>query len=296
MANTLVGSELRQGSGFARKGEGFRLIFGETWNFRVKTDQVTSDRLDILYNTPGLPYAGLMYGPIGLICDEVTCDRETKHALYWNVQARFQTGSEQQKSQDENNPDPDPQTWTPIFIVDSFTTRERILDEDYTTPTAKKPLNSAGTPFDTPLQTTSPLCQFSFVQFEDPGLKLKDIMDRNDCVNVATFNAAGQAFSARTLLIAVQEAELGSYAGYAAWRNKYRVTYDPLTHDEKRLDIGPYYIDPVTGKEEVCMDKRNLFPIKAALNGSGARAAAGVAPAILNFRVKKEISFNWIRT
>ena len=295
MGNQLVGSELRQGSGFARKGEGFQLIFGETWHFRVKTDQVTSDRLSILYDTPGLPYAGLIYGPLGLICDEVTCERDTKHTLYWTVQARFQTGTAQQKAQDENNPSPDPLTWTPIFIVDSFTTKERILSQDYTKPTAKKPLNSAGSPFDAPLQTTSPLCQFSFVQFEDPAQKLKDIMDRNDCVNDATFSAGGQDFPARTLLTAVQGAELGSYAGRAAWRVSYRFTYDPNTHDEKRLDVGPYYLDG-SGNLQVYKDITNTFPIRGALNGSGGKAASPNSPAELVFRVKKEISFSFVRT
>ena len=291
MANSLVGSELRAGSGFARKGEGFKLIFGETWNFRVKTDQVSSDRLDILYNTPGLPYAGLIYGPLGLICDEVTCERDTKHTLYWNVQARFQTGTAQQKAQDENQPSPDPLTWTPIFTVDSFTTRERVIDEDYTTPTAKKPLNSAGTPFDSPLVSSSTQCQFSFVQFEDPTLKLKTIMDRNDCVNASSYVTEGQTYGARTLLVAVQEAELGSFAGYQAWRIKYRFTYDPLTHDEKRLDVGPYYLDGA-GDTQVYKDKTNTFPIIGALNGSGAKSTT---PSVLTFRIKKEISFSFLR-
>lgn len=294
MANILVGQELRTGSGFARKGNGMQLIFGETWNFRVKTDFKSSDRLDVLYNTPGLPYAGLMYGPLGLICDEVSCEREPKHALYWNVTARFQTGTEQQRPANQNNPSPDPLTWIPVFIVDSFTTRERVLDQDYTTPTPLKPFNSAGTPFASPLVGTSTLCQFSFVQFEDPSLDLKDIMDRNDCVNVSTFDAGKKTYPARTLLVNVQEAELGSFAGYSAWRIKYRFTYDPLKHDELRLDVGPYY---KSGTDTlVYKDQTNTFPIIGALNGSGGKAAAGAAPATLTFRIKKEIVFDWIRT
>lgn len=291
MANELVGAELRKGSGFARKGEGFQLILGETWNYRVKTDQVTSSRFDVLYNTPGLPRAGLLYGPLQLVCDEVTCEREEKHALYWNVTARFQTGTEEQKQNSENNPDPT--TWIPIFKIDSFTTKERVISKDRSTP-AKYPVNSANTPFDQPLTTTSSLCQFSFTQFEDPGLKLKDFLDRNDSVNNATFNAAGQVFAARTLLIEVQEAELGSYAGYAAWRARYRVTYDPDTHDEKRADMGPFWIDAADGnKRKRYMDDTNTFGIVGALDGSGGKATT---PAELSFRNKKEISFSWIRT
>lgn len=292
MANTLVGAELRQGSGFARKGEGFQLIFGEEWHFRVKTDQVTSDRLDVLYNTPGLPYAGLIYGQLNLVCEEVTCEREPLHRHYWNVTARFQTGSEQQQAEDQANPDPNPLTWYPIFTIDSFGTKERTLTADYSA-VPKKPVNSAGTPFDTPLMTTSTFCQFSFVQFEDPITKLKTIMDRNDKINAGAFIYQGQTFDAKTLLCSVEGAELGSFAGNQAWRVKYKITYDPDTHDEKRLDYGPYYWDGV--KWQVYMDFTKTFPIVGPLDGLGGKAGSNVA-AVLTFQVKKSINFNFIRT
>jgi hypothetical protein len=291
MANEIIGSEQRKGSGSVRKGEGVTLILSETWHFRVKTDQVTSSRTDVLFNTPGLPRAGLIYGPLGLVCDSIECDRDEKHAWYWNITCQFKTGTEEQKQNAENNPDP--ATWIPIFKIDSFTTKEHVIAKDRSNP-AKYPNNSVGTPFDPPLTTTSSLCQFSFTQFEDPGLKIKDFLDRNDCVNLASFDAIGQVFAARTLLVEVQEAELGSFAGYTAWRARYRVTYDPDTHDEKRADMGPFFIDAADGnKVKRYMDDTNAFGIVGALDGSGAKAAT---PAELAFRVKKEISFNWIRT
>lgn len=294
MANQLVGSELRKGSGFARKGQGFQLIFGETWNFRVKTDQVTGDRLSILYDTPGLPYAGLLYGPLGLICDEVSCEREEKHTLYWNVTARFQTGTEEQKQSQQNPQSPNPLTWIPVFKVDSFTTKERVITQDRSTP-AKYAKNSAGTPFDVPLVEKRTLCQFSFVQFEDPSLKLKSIMDRNDCVNTAGLTAAGQTFAARTLLVDVCEAELGSYAGFQAWRVKYRMTYDPDTHDEKRANIGPYFKDAGDGgKLKRYMDETNTFGIIGYLNVTTGDKSTSETELV--FEVKKPISFSWVRT
>ncbi len=294
MANQLVGSELRKGSGFARKGQGFQLIFGETWNFRVKTDQVTGDRLSILYDTPGLPYAGLLYGPLGLICDEVSCEREEKHTLYWNVTARFQTGTEEQKQSQQNPGSPNPLTWIPVFKVDSFTTKERVITQDRSTP-AKYAKNSAGTPFDVPLVEKRTLCQFSFVQFEDPSLKLKSIMDRNDCVNTAGLTAAGQTFAARTLLVDVCEAELGSYAGFQAWRVKYRMTYDPDTHDEKRANIGPYFKDAGDGgKLKRYMDETNTFGIIGYLNVTTGDKSTSETELV--FQVKKPISFSWVRT
>lgn len=291
MANELVGTELRKGSGFCRKGEGFTLVFGETRNYLVKTDQVTSSRFDVLYDTPGLPRAGLLYGPLQLICDEVSCERNEGHALYWNVTANFKTGQEQQKQNEQQ--DDNPATWIPLFKIDSFSTKEKVLSKDRTTPTAKAPVNSAGTPFDQPLVSSSSLCQFSFVQFDAPSLTMKDFLDRNDTVNSASFDTGREVLAARTMLIEVQEAELGSYGGYQAWRAKYKVTYDPDTHDEKRADLGPFWLDAADGnKRKRYMDDTNAFGIIGALNGSGAKTST---PAELNFRTKKEASFSWIR-
>jgi hypothetical protein len=174
LANEIVGTELRKGSGYCRKGEGFTLVFGETWNYLVKTDQVTSSRYDVLYNTSNLPRTGLLYGPLQLICDEVTCERNEGHTLYWNVTANFKTGQEQQKLNSEQNPNP--ATWIPFFKIDSFLTKEKVLPKDRSA-TPRACVNSAGTPFDQPLVTTSSLCQFSFVQFESPSLLMKDFLE-----------------------------------------------------------------------------------------------------------------------
>ena len=291
MANEIVGTELRKGSGYCRKGEGFTLVFGETWNYLVKTDQVTSSRYDVLYNTSNLPRTGLLYGPLQLICDEVTGDRDEGHALYWRVTANFKTGQEQQKLNQEQNPNP--ATWIPFFKIDSFLTKEKVLPKDRSA-TPKACVNSAGTPFDQPLVTTSSLCQFSFVQFDSPSLSMKDFLERNDTVNNASFDTGREVLAARTMLVEVQEAELGTYAGYQAWRAKYKVTYDPDTHDEKRADLGPFYLDATDGnKRKRYMDDTGQFGIVGALDGSGGKTTT---PAELNFRAKKEASFSWIRT
>lgn len=294
MANELVGNMgLRSGSGFARKGDAFDLIFGEEWQFRVKTDTITTDRTSVLYDTPGLPRVGLLYNDLGLVCEELTCEREPLHALYWNVTARFQTGTEKQQS--ENN-DPNPLNWYPVFVVEGFSTKERTLTQDYSV-VQRKPVNSAGTPFDAPIMTTTTTCQFSFVQFEDPTTSLKTIVDRNDKINASAFVYKGQTFPLKTLLCNVEGAELGSYAGFIAWKVKYKLTYDPETHDEKRLDYGPYYWE--ANEWKVYMDATGTFPIVGPLLNGG--QAPGVPPnpgdpGVLVFQTKDDISFNFIRT
>ena len=292
MPSEIVG-EKRGGSGSVKRGDSSSLVFTSSVTFLVVTDSKSVTREEVLLQTPGLPIVGLLYGPYQLVCTSKSCTRSEVNPLYWDVVCEFESNKEDQK-QDQNNPSENPTTWIPVFKVDSFTTKEKVVTKDRTSPTPQKIANSAGTAFETPLTETKTLAQFSFVQFEDPSLKIKDFLDRNDSVNSTSFDAIGQVFAARTLLVEVQEAELGSYAGYSAWRARYRITYDPDTHDEKRADMGPFWIDAADGnKRKRYMDDTNAFGIVGALNGTGGKAAT---PSELSFRVKKEISFSWIRT
>jgi len=286
MPSEIVG-EKRGGSGSIKRGESNSLTFTSSVTFLVVTDSKSVTREEVLLQTPGLPIVGLLYGPYQLVCTSKSCTRSEVNPLYWDVVCEFESNKEDQE-QDENNPSENPTTWVPIFKVDSFTTKEKIITEDRTTPTAKKIANSAGTAFETPLTETKSLAQFSFVQFENPAQDLKTLMDRNDSVNKTTF--AGRA--ARTLLLELSGAELGYFGGFQAWRISYKCTYDPDTFDVKLLDVGP------TNKfGRRCFDLDGITPIIGNLDGSGNQVAAGDPPEELTFRIKKEIEFaDFIRT
>ena len=280
MASEIFG-EKRSGSGSVKQGSNNSLAFTSTVTFIVVTDSTSITREEVLLQTPGLPTVGLLYGPYQLVCTSKSCTRSEVNPLYWDVVCEFESNNEDQE-QDQNNPSDNPTTWIPIFKVDSFITKEKVITEDRTTPTPQKIANSAGTAFETPLTETKSLAQFSFVQFEDPAQDLKTLMDRNDCVNKTTF--AGR--DARTLLLEVTSAELGYYGGYRAWRVGYKVTYDPDTHDVKMLDVGP------TNKfGRRCFDLDGLTPIIGNLDGAGNQVAAGDPPEELTFRIKREIEF-----
>lgn len=280
MPSEIVG-EKRGGSGSVKRGDSSSLVFTSSVTFLVVTDSKSVTREEVLLQTPGLPIVGLLYGPYQLVCTSKSCTRSEVNPLYWDVVCEFESNKEDQQ-QDQNNPSENPTTWIPVFKVDSFTTKEKVVTEDRTSPTPQKIANSAGTAFETPLTETKTLAQFSFVQFEDPSQDLKTIMDRNDSVNKTTF--AGRA--ARTLLLELAGAELGYFGGFRAWRVAYRCTYDPDTHDVKMLDVGP-----VTSLGRRCFDLDGITPIIGNLDGSGSQVAAGDPPAELTFRIKREIEF-----
>jgi hypothetical protein len=281
MPSEIVG-EKRSGSGSVKQGSNNTLVFTSSVTFLVVTDSKSVTREEVLLQTPGLPIVGLLYGPYQLVCTSKSCTRSEVNPLYWDVVCEFESNKEDQK-QDPNNPSDNPTSWVPVFKVDSFITKERVVTKDKTTPTAKLVANSAKTPFETPLTETRTLAQFSFTQFENASQDLKTIMDRNDCVNKTSF--ADRAV--RTLLLEVTGAELGYFGGFQAWRVTYRVTYDPDSHDVSLLNVGPVDIN---GKR--CYDADGTTAIIGNLDKTtGLFKAAGSDPDEVTFRIKKEIEF-----
>jgi hypothetical protein len=278
MTLSIVG-EMRRGSATLRsEGEG-GLSYGFSATLLVLSTEKTTSREEVFAFTPGLPIVGLGYGPFNAVCTSLKAERQESNPHYWHIECEFET-RERQK-QDPDNPSPDPTTWLPIFRVDSFITKERVITIDKSTP-PKKITNSADQTFDEPLTQTTTLAQFSFTQFEDASQSLLTIMQRNDTVNASDF--AG--FTARTLLLYVTGAELGTYGGFPAWRVSYQVTFDPDTHDVKLLDKGTSYKSG--GNVLPYLDSTNSYRIVGNLDGSGGQAAT---PFVLTFKTKTELNF-----
>ena len=291
MGSQIVG-EMREGQGSIKKGSNMTLTYTSTFNFLVVTDDKFTTREEVLLNTPGLPVVGVVYGLIQATCTGKDCTRRKDNPIYWDVVCTFDTGAEQQQQPPDDPESPDPTTWLPVFIVDSFETRDKVLKMDFS-PTPKKCVNSADDPFSDPITVTETICCFSFTQFEQPGQGLKTIMDRNGTINKTAMNSVGETFEARTLKLNVTKAEKGLFMGFVAWRIEYRVAYDPDKWDEDRLDVGPNQI--VNATKIVCMDQERRFRIVGNLNGSGAQVFTD--PSIITFRTKKQLEFNeFIRT
>lgn len=285
MATTLIG-EMREGSAGIRKGNGTQLTFTSTFYFLVLADDVSVSREEVLFNTIGLPVVGVVYGLIQATCTGIDAKRNTKHALYWDVTCTFDTGREDQKQSPSDPTSNDPTTWLPVFVIDSFETKQRILTVDKTPGTPKTCTNSANQPFSVPLTESVTLCSYTFTQFEDPSQDINTILDRNETVNSTTFRSR----ATRTLKQNVTSAELGYYAGVPAWRIGYRHTYDRDKWDVKMVDVGPNFLDGT--KLKPCMDKTNSFRIIGNLDGSGAQQDQDIAPYVITFRTYTEIDFN----
>ncbi len=139
MASEIFG-EKRSGSGSVKQGSNNSLAFTSTVTFIVVTDSTSITREEVLLQTPGLPTVGLLYGPYQLVCTSKSCTRSEVNPLYWDVVCEFESNNEDQE-QDQNNPSDNPTTWIPIFKVDSFITKEKVITEDRTTPTPQKIAN-----------------------------------------------------------------------------------------------------------------------------------------------------------
>jgi len=279
MASQIIG-EHRDGSGSVRS-DGKTITISSSIKYIVVSDDSNTTREEILLNTPGLPIAGLVYGPLQMRCTSKKADRKRESTYYWDVTCDFESGVENQR-QDENNPSEDPTTWIPVFSMDGFASIQKTLTTDKSTP-AKKCTNSANQAFSEPLVENKSLAVIPFTQYEDPSIDIDTYLDRCDTVNETTFlNRA-----ARTLRLNVTRAELGYYGNYAAWKVDYQLTYNRDTWDEKRLDVGSLQLDG-----SPCLDKTRQFKVIGNLDGSGVQQDQDDDPVEITFKTFDELEFN----
>jgi hypothetical protein len=293
MASEIVGSsELREGGGSVKVGQGQQLIFASRWKFLVVADSTSVTREEILLGTPGLPIVGLVYGITQQKCTSKSAERKKENALYWDVVCEFESGAENQKQSEDNPDSPDPTTWVPVFVIDSFETKQKVIYEDFAN-IPKVVKNFADQLYSEPLVKTCTLCSFSFVQFEDPSQDIDDIMDRNDTINQTAF----QGRAVRTCKLNVTGAELGYFGTFNAWKVSYRVTYDPDTWDVELLEVGTVYKDTADGnKIKPYMDETGSHRIVGKLDTNGNKLASASTALTTAYVPFKQIPFTFIRT
>ena len=294
MASEIVSSsELRDGSGGIKSGTGQKLIFTSKYKFLVATDSKDVSREEVLLGTPGLPIVGLVYGVTQQKCTSKSAERKKENALYWEVTCDFESGGEDQKQSPDNPDSPDPTTWVPVFVIDSFETKQKVIYTDFSS-TPKVIKNYAGQLYSEPLTKTCTLCSFSFVQFESPSQDIDDIMARNDTGNSISFATR----SARTCKLNVTAAELGYFGTFNAWKVSYRVTYDPDTWDVELLEVGSVFKDTADGnKIKEYLDETNSHRIIGKLDTNGNKLLPYTAdPLTQKYVTYKQTPFSFIRT
>lgn len=278
-------AEKRDGGVYVSMRDGMP-IYQTTYHYRFIAPDATYTRKQVL-QYPGVPVVGETIDDDGLgQCESVRADRDEQNPALWDITAIFSSIVQEgaNASGGAALPGSDPTTWTPrrktiFYQKDHWFYRDK--DNKLYVNSAKQWLT--GVP---PRKRT--LVAWRFVQFEPATVTDEDIADRNEKVNSATFK--GKA--ARTLLLCVEDSEVGNYYGRWLRFTQYLLKYDPKTWNTNRYDVGTVYIS--SGKYLPYLDAAGNV-IEGALDGSGAKQAVGTDPAILTFKDYEESDFSFLR-
>lgn len=276
MANQIIG-EAKPGQASIRSSGGVPVL-DETYEFLVKTPHKNVSRLNVLL-TPGIPQVGETVSAFGFcVCKSVTAARRPNQPTYWDVTCEF--SSEVDEGQASARPDQDPEVWRPVYE----TKYERLQEAATRDEAGNAIANSAGQPFENGIIRARFISIWELFQFEPATVTDEQVIERNEVVNSTTFR--GRA--AKTLLCTVVSSVIGFYYGMPRRLTKYNLRYNFKDWRHKRLDVGTVYLDSGTHKPYTDDDGNVML---GALNGSGAKAAVGDPPAILNFDMYPSVDF-----
>lgn len=274
-----VRGQKREGSGRVRKSKD-KLLFEETYIFSVYADSLAATRLEVL-GASGIPVIGQTLSAGGrAVCVGLSADRNPSNAYEWTVTAEFSSEVEEDSS-GSNDGQGNPTDWIPIAEM-SFETYQFYKQKDID---GKPYINSAGYPFSGGIPETRTIAKFDFDQFEASSLKLEDIIERNETVNLGAFLGKPE----KTWKLTITGAKLGFYYGYQAWRISYSLAYNQDKWIVQICDKGPFYIEN---------GKRNPFKTAAPeqnyiglLNGQGGRGGLN-NPVYLDFEQFRKLRFS----
>lgn len=257
------------------------LKYSETYEFLVETDSKNTGRATVLL-TAGLPilYVSVSVGGPA-VCDQLTADRDPINPYWWRVKANFSSDISEggDGSKDPANAGQSVTAWQSKGKI-RFERYEEIMTKDVND---KEYVNSAKQPFETGLPIPRTIACIDFAQFEDGGITLETIMDRNGVINSDSFRGRDE----KTFLLTVQSAERGFYYGQSAWLIYYSLKYKRDNWIKKQLNIGSMYLDSGTLKPFESNGARFI----GGLNSSGNKVSAGTAPSVEEFEQFEAIAF-----
>jgi hypothetical protein len=301
---SIVVTEAIQGGVSVRK-EGTGIVMVERMEFVIRTDSKTYTRGQVV-RAAGMPIVNISTTASGAVCISKDAERDAKNPYVWRGKAEFQTSNNEQE-QDPENPSDDPTTWIPRWKVRFEPYEETVFHDSQGRPI----VNSAKDPFAAGFTRRRLIASMNCIQYENPALTLDDIMDRNEAVNDSPF----LTLPAGTLQLYIKDAELGTWGDYAAWKIAYSLAYKkgiPAAKYRKYDGSGWVAATEVSGWREMVLDVGNRYlasgvatpyeiqgghRIEGPLNGTGGKAAAGTAPAVLGVEIAPELDFNdFLRT
>lgn len=299
--------EKREGEVRSRMTNG-QVTFEQDFMFTVETSNRYVSRETILNQTPGLPRVNLT--TIGsMTCKSVTLRQHKQRATRWDGTCTFSSnvieGTTPSTPQQGN-----PVTWIPYGKV-VFEPYEEVIKKDLD---GKAWVNSAGVPFQNGLIRPRRIAAVQFTQFEALGsADLDEIMDRSDTINNIQFLKKPKY----SLLLQVDEADVGLFFGQRCWRVVYTLRYkrfpeteDPGGPDElkghwytQQADAGYTYLEGnvaqvpgqhyYTGDDEVSFLTTAQIPtVKFLKNGE---PSPNNEPNFLAFRNMEETDFSFLR-
>jgi len=286
MPTLIDNSECRTGSGRIRSRSG-RPVYEETYTFVIQADYKTQTRDVILTTTPGLPQVGSTTSAGGFaVCVGVSIERDKDNALIWRATAEFSSEVEESSGATGGGGSPidPPETWIPIYET-KFERYQEVVTKDLA---GVSVANSAGQAFETGLTVTRHIPVWEFFQLEPATVSDETVIARSETVNNATFK--GRA--AKTLLCIVLSSVVGLFYGQRRRLTQYQLKYNKNDWRHKRLDVGTQYKSGTTLLDFTSTDGSIML---GSLNGSGAKQAAGTAPAVMNFYQYTTSTFDFLR-
>jgi hypothetical protein len=201
-----------------------------------------------------------------------------QNPFYWTVTGSFSSAVEDRQT--IQDPTVDPQTWVPIYET-KFERLQEVVTRDKSDVSIA---NSAGQPFSNGLTISRFIPVWEFFQIEPP-ISDEALISRNETINETTFKGR----EAETLLLTVMSSVVGYYFGRPRRLTQYSLRYNKRKWTHKRLDIGTAY--KVSTELMPYTDKHGNV-INGGLNGSGAKVATGLPPAVLEFDMYDQLNFN----
>lgn len=305
---------LREGNVRLRIKKDGTLVNEQDFHIRIRADNLTQSREEILLNTPGTPKFGMIYGNYGMTlqgCDGNFLDEDP---LLWDCVFNLSNSVEEGESSNQQTGEPqigDPTEWVPVvdlgfedyeevFFKSLATNRTDEADIAFggtatngTAYNAAKWLNSAGAPYDSGFVRQRRIITRKFVQFEPmfgPRARTLDELESwNDTLNAVEYFGRPP----RTLKLSLDNVSAGFYYGLRCWRVDCVIAYKPTDWRLKVLDIGWYYLntDVPPLKIQFEDDSPSKSNIQGALDGTGKKAVDQLDPAIRAHKEFESLEF-----
>lgn len=277
---TLLG-EAKPGDCNIRTSNGLP-VYEENWHYIVQGDSNAEARASII-QSDGLPLPNVTPSQGGYaLCRSLNATRREVSGTIWDVKATFSSEvKETSLTTLVPSPNNNPVEWVPIYET-KFERLQELVTKDQS---GNAIANSAGQAYETGLTITRKIPVWEFYQFESDTLTDEQIIERSETVNSSEFRGR----DAKTLLLVVLDSVIWQYLGQRVRLTKYQLKYNEKNWRHKRLDVGTQYL---SGGNLLDFTSSDGSIMLGSLNGSGAKQAAGTAPAVREFDLYADLDFN----